>query len=96
MAAICDVLQKLFGVVLKLNTFNVKVLTMHRWFDIKASEQDLKFEPIIGLREGWDETIVWFKENWLPLQSKSKGLGGISKTTQNKIDIQDESSKKVR
>ena len=95
-ASVCDLLQKLFGVVLKLNTFNVIVLTMHRWFDIKAAEEDLKFEPIIGLREGWDETIVWFKENWLPLQSKSKGLGGISKTTQKKIDIQDESSKKVK
>lgn len=95
-ASICDLLQKLFGVVLKLNTFNVIVLTMHRWFDIKAAEEDLKFEPIIGLREGWDETIVWFKENWLPLQTKSKGLGGISKTTQKKIDIQDESSKKVK
>jgi len=95
-ASICDVLQKIFGIILKLNTFNVIVLTMHRWFDIKAAETDLKFEPIIGFREGWDETIVWFRENWLPKQSKSKGLGGIAKTTQSKIDIQDESSKKVR
>ena len=69
---------------------------MHRWFDIKAAEKDLGFQPIIGYREGWDETIQWFKENWLPKQSKSKSLFGIAKDTQKKIDIQDTSSKKVR
>ncbi|EED93373.1 predicted protein [Thalassiosira pseudonana CCMP1335] len=96
-AAICDLFGKLFGITTKLNTFSVVVLTMHRWFDIKAAETDLKFKPIIGYSEGWKETIVWFRENWLPEQKKSpNSLFGIAKTTQKKIDIQDESSKKVR
>lgn len=95
-AAICDLLGKLMGVTLKLNTFSVIVLTMHRWFDIKAAEKDLGFQPIVGFREGWDETIVWFKENWLPKQQKSGSVFGIAQGTQSKIDIQDESSKKVQ
>lgn len=69
---------------------------MHRWFDIKAAEKDLGFQPIIGFREGWDETIVWFRENWLPKQPKSGGWFGIARQSQEKIDIQDMSSKKVR
>ena len=81
---------------MKLNRFNVIVLTMHRWFDIKAAEEDLKFEPIIKYREGWEETITWFRENWLPQQPDSTGVVGIAKTTQKKIDIQDQSSKKVQ
>mmetsp|Transcript_17285 Transcript_17285/g.36248 ORF Transcript_17285/g.36248 Transcript_17285/m.36248 type:complete len:426 (-) Transcript_17285:184-1461(-) len=95
-AGICEFVGKLFNITFKLNKFNVIVLTMHRWFDIKAAEEDLKFAPIIGFREGWEETIAWFKENWLPEQPKSSGLFGIAKATQNKIDIQDLSAKKVQ
>ena len=95
-ATICEFIGNLFGVTMKLNRFNVTVLTMHRWFDIKAAEKDLNFQPIIGFREGWDETIVWFKENWLPKQADSKSLFGIAKQSQDKIDIQDESAKKVQ
>lgn len=87
LAYICEFLGWAFGTVSKLNYFNVLVLTMHRWFDIAAAEKDLDFEPIIGFREGWDETIVWFKENWLPKFSKGS-LTGISKSTQAKINIQ--------
>lgn len=76
--------------------FNVTVLTMHRWFDIKAAEKDLEFQPIIGYQEGWDETIVWFKENWLPKQPNSGGIMGIATSTQRKINIQNLSAKKVR
>ena len=94
-AVICEFFGNLFGITMKLNRFNVIVLTMHRWFDIKAAEEDLKFKPIIGFREGWDETIVWFRENWLPEQQKG-GVFGIAKQSQDKIDIQDMSAKKVR
>ncbi|KAL7549704.1 hypothetical protein ACHAWF_012969 [Thalassiosira exigua] len=95
-AYICEMMGKLFGITTKLNEFSVTVLTMHRWFDIKAAEKDLGFEPIVGFREGWDETIVWFRENWLPKQPKSKSMFGIASATQDKIDIQDESAKKVK
>ncbi|KAL3785772.1 hypothetical protein HJC23_007328 [Cyclotella cryptica] len=94
-AAICDLFGKLLGITTKLNTFSVIVLTMHRWFDIAAAEKDLAFKPIIGFREGWDETIVWFRENWLPNQQRGNGWLGIAKSTQKKIDIQDQSVKKA-
>lgn len=95
-ATICEFIGNLIGVTMKLNRFNVIVLTMHRWFDIKAAERDLGFQPVIKFREGWDETIQWFKQNWLPNQPKSRGLFGIAKSTQSKIDIQDMSSKKTQ
>jgi len=88
-AAICDFIGKLIGKTFKLSYFNVLVLTMHRWFDISAAEKDLDFKPIIGFREGWDETKAWFKANWLPTFRKDMSLLGISDTTQEKIDIQD-------
>ena len=96
LAAICEFIGNLLGITMKLNKFNVTVLTMHRWFDIKAAEKDLDFQPIVGFREGWDETIEWFKQNWLPKQAASKSLFGIASATQDKIDIQDISAKKVR
>eukprot|EP00584_Thalassiosira_punctigera_P008101 CAMPEP_0172541186 /NCGR_PEP_ID=MMETSP1067-20121228/12033_1 /TAXON_ID=265564 ORGANISM="Thalassiosira punctigera, Strain Tpunct2005C2" /NCGR_SAMPLE_ID=MMETSP1067 /ASSEMBLY_ACC=CAM_ASM_000444 /LENGTH=406 /DNA_ID=CAMNT_0013327171 /DNA_START=39 /DNA_END=1259 /DNA_ORIENTATION=+ len=95
-ATICEFIGNLFGITMKLNRFNVIVLTMHRWFDIKAAEKDLGFQPIIGFREGWAETIDWFKRNWLPKQPKSRSLFGIASSTQDKIDIQDMSAKKVQ
>mmetsp|Transcript_31555 Transcript_31555/g.92519 ORF Transcript_31555/g.92519 Transcript_31555/m.92519 type:complete len:419 (+) Transcript_31555:71-1327(+) len=87
LAYICEFLGWAFGTVFKLNYFNVLVLTMHRWFDIDAAEKDLDFKPIVDFRGGWDETIVWFKENWLPTFSKGS-LTGINKSTQAKINIQ--------
>jgi nucleoside-diphosphate-sugar epimerase len=40
------------GSSIKLNPFSVKMLTMHRWFDISAAEKDLKYKPVIGFKEG--------------------------------------------
>ena len=88
LAYICEFLGWLMNTTFKLNYFNVLVLTMHRWFDISAAENDLNFKPIIDFREGWDETIVWFQQNWLPNFSKATSLVGLSEKTQEKIDIQ--------
>jgi len=89
LAAVCEVVGFLFGIKIKLNRFSVKMLTMHRWFDISAAERDLNYKPVIGFTEGWKETAVWFKANWLPgFQSgASVRLAGISKKTEDKIDI---------
>jgi nucleoside-diphosphate-sugar epimerase len=88
LAYICEFLGFVFQTTFKLNYFNVLVLTMHRWFDISAAEKDLDFKPIIGFREGWDDTKQWFKENWLPKFKKDRSLLGIADKTQEKIDIQ--------
>ena len=41
-----------FDVQIKLNRFNIIVLTMHRWFDVSAAQRDLKYEPIIPYSVG--------------------------------------------
>ena len=51
---------------LKLNPFAVKMLVIHRYFNVEASARDLGFKPLIEFKDGWAATLVWFKENWLP------------------------------
>ena len=88
-AHICDAIGWVTGKRLKLNPFAVKMVTMHRWFKIDAAERDLKYKPIIPFKKGWADTIVWFRENWLPTYSgKGSMTGNIFSGTQRKIDIQ--------
>lgn len=79
----------------KLNVFNVFVLTMNRWFRIDAAEQCLDYKPIISFEKGWQDTIEWFKENWLPRFNKQdhKSMAGISQGSQQKINIQSHKNK---
>lgn len=85
----CNVFGWFTGMRLKLNPFNVTVLTMHRWFKITNAQNDLDFEPIIPWREGWTDAIEWFKENWLPpFLERQQGMFGIAAQSQRKIDIQ--------
>ena len=88
-ALVAEFVGWIFGTTFKLNVFNVFVLTMHRWFDIKNIERDLDYKPIIGFTEGWADTIAWFREKWLPTFQKSdKSLVGLSAKSQAKINIQ--------
>jgi sterol-4alpha-carboxylate 3-dehydrogenase (decarboxylating) len=57
---------------LKLNPFAVKMLVINRYFDISAAKKDLKYEPVIPFEQGWADTIVWFKEHWLPTYHAKK------------------------
>lgn len=91
LATIADLVAYVFKTKFKLMRFNVIVLTMHRWFDIKNAVNDLKYEPIIAYEPGWTETIAWFKQNWLPTFQKDNSLFGIAQQSQAKIDIQDAS-----
>mmetsp|Transcript_32553 Transcript_32553/g.100756 ORF Transcript_32553/g.100756 Transcript_32553/m.100756 type:complete len:419 (+) Transcript_32553:377-1633(+) len=92
-AYLCRMFEILLSTTIKLNPFNVRVLVMHRWFDIANAERDLKFKPIIPYEDGWTETIQWFKDNWLP-KFENKGIFGIAKQSQAKIDIQEASRQK--
>jgi nucleoside-diphosphate-sugar epimerase len=51
---------------LKLNPFAVKMLLINRYFNIDAARRDLKYEPLITFKDGWEQTIQWFHANWLP------------------------------
>jgi nucleoside-diphosphate-sugar epimerase len=93
LARVSDLFTMITGINLKLNTFNVRVLTMHRWFAIDAAVRDLKFKPVIGFREGWADTIAWFQQHWLPKYherqgTEGSGMAGIASQSQRKIDIQ--------
>lgn len=89
-ALVCEVVTMITGTVFKLNVFNVFVLTMNRWFRIDAAETELKYQPIIPFTEGWQDTIEWFKANWLPKfkQLDNSSVFGLSSGSQQKINIQ--------
>jgi nucleoside-diphosphate-sugar epimerase len=65
-AYICSFVTLLTGKHFKLKPFTVKMLVIHRYFDISNAKRDLKYEPLISFDEGWEQTIEWFKTNWLP------------------------------
>lgn len=95
LAYICEVLGWLTGRTMKLNVFNVHVLTIHRWFRIDAAERDLGYAPIIGFGDGWPETLRWFRTHWLPGYRRPSwaALFGLARGTQAKIDIQESGTK---
>ena len=76
------------GTTLKLSHFNVKMLTMHRWFSISAAEKDLDYAPIISYADGWKDCLLWFKECWLPTFQQDGRFFGIADQSREKIDIQ--------
>eukprot|EP00049_Salpingoeca_infusionum_P001616 m.49690 g.49690 ORF g.49690 m.49690 type:complete len:408 (+) comp11114_c0_seq2:246-1469(+) len=73
---------------MKLNPFNVRMLTMHRWFDITNSETDLKYQPVIPFADGWKDNIEWFKTNWLPNFHDTARVAGLAQQSAAKIDVQ--------
>lgn len=89
LAAVCELVQWCLGITLKLNYFNVKMLTMHRWFNISAAERDLGYKPVVDFRAGFADTLVWFRQHWLPTFANA-GLFGIAEQSQAKIDTQAE------
>lgn len=36
-------------------------LPIVRWFRITAAQNDLGYEPIVSYKEGWPDTIEWFR-----------------------------------
>jgi nucleoside-diphosphate-sugar epimerase len=88
LASVCEAITWLLGITLKLSYFNVKMLTMHRWFTINKAEEDLGYKPIVSFADGWGDTLVWFKSNWLPSFDPNAGLTGLAKGTEDKIATQ--------
>ena len=68
-----DVIGWLLGKKFKLNPFNVKMLTIHRYFLIDNAQRDLKYRPLKSTKEAWSETIAWFQKHWLPQYLARKG-----------------------
>ena len=70
---LCDLISWLTGRKLKLNAFAVRMLVIHRYFDITNARRDLGYEPLFTFEEGWGVTMDWFRVNWLP---EFRGGGG--------------------
>lgn len=89
-ALVAELVGWIMKTTFKLNVFNVFVLTMNRWFTISAAEKELKYEPVIPFEEGWEDTIAWFKDYWLPKfqRQNHSSIVGLSQGSQQKIDIQ--------
>jgi nucleoside-diphosphate-sugar epimerase len=66
LAYLCNIVGLLLHKKFKLNPFNVRMLTMHRYFSIENAKRDLKYEPLYDFQDRWQYTIDWFKEHWLP------------------------------
>ncbi|CAK9041605.1 unnamed protein product [Durusdinium trenchii] len=60
-AFICDAISAMTGKKLKLGWFTLRMLTMNRWFRITAAQTDLGYRPVVSYREGWPDTIEWFR-----------------------------------
>lgn len=72
------------------------MLVMHRWFRTDRAKKDLGYEPIIKFREGWDDSIDWFRREWLPKyldRTRASSYGVIHHGSQAKIDGQ---NKKIK
>mmetsp|Transcript_18099 Transcript_18099/g.25504 ORF Transcript_18099/g.25504 Transcript_18099/m.25504 type:complete len:436 (+) Transcript_18099:122-1429(+) len=89
-AYFCNVLGVLMGKKFKLNPFNVRMLTIHRYFSIDNAKRDLKYAPLYTFAEAWESTVSWFQEHWLPtFQEKHKG----KRTTTRNTSTMEESKK---
>jgi nucleoside-diphosphate-sugar epimerase len=53
----------LTGMNFRINPFTVKMLTIHRWFNIKNAKNDLNYKPVVTSEEGFRLTMEWFKKN---------------------------------
>ena len=92
LAYICSFYTFLTGTKTKLTPFTVKMMVMHRWFDISAAEKDLGFSPIIPFNRGWEDTLVWFEKSWLPGHKQRSATvssyGTLAQMSQEKINKQ--------
>lgn len=57
--------EHIVNFTIKLNPFAVKMLLIHRAFNISAAKRDLKYKPIKSFEQGWKETGEWFRDHWL-------------------------------
>lgn len=64
--------SRLTGVRFRITPFTVKMLVIHRWFDIGNARRDLDYEPIIEFKDGWTDTIGWYQKHDEWWQRKAK------------------------
>lgn len=65
-AYLANIIGSVTGRKLALSPFNVKMLTMHRYFNIQRAQDDLQYTPIVTHDKAVTQTLQWFQTNWLP------------------------------
>uniref|UniRef100_A0A7S2XAU1 3-beta hydroxysteroid dehydrogenase/isomerase domain-containing protein n=1 Tax=Lotharella oceanica TaxID=641309 RepID=A0A7S2XAU1_9EUKA len=93
-ACLSECITYVTGMHLKLNRFAVKMLTIHRWFDISNAEKDLKYKPVVKFEDGWKSTIAWFKENWMTGKTSFKCQPPGLKKAEAKVEATKEEVRK--
>jgi len=85
-AYLCNIIGWIIGKKLKLNPFNVCMLTIHRYFSIENATKDLNYVPLFTFDIAWNSTINWFKENWLPTYLEQRNKSPKTKLKSCKIN----------
>jgi nucleoside-diphosphate-sugar epimerase len=78
-ATFANILGLILNKKFKLNYFSLRMMTMHRYFDISAAKTYLKYVPVRPYEEAWPSTLEWFKENWLPDFQRARTLPSSKK-----------------
>jgi nucleoside-diphosphate-sugar epimerase len=64
--ALCEAVCAPFGIEPPLYRRRVDFFTKSRAFDISRARGEIGFSPVVGLREGIDRTMRWYRrEGWL-------------------------------
>ena len=80
-AYVANAIGAVTGRKLPLSPFNVKMLTMHRYFDITRAKQDLQYTPIVQHDKAVAMTLEWYKTHWLPSFLKENPQHAAKQTT---------------
>eukprot|EP00668_Euglena_longa_P045901 GGOE01061584.1.p1 GENE.GGOE01061584.1~~GGOE01061584.1.p1 ORF type:complete len:367 (+),score=92.39 GGOE01061584.1:84-1184(+) len=75
---VCNAIGFVLGKKLKLTPFTVRMLCIHRWFDISNARRDLKYQPLISFEDGWQQTVAWFAEHPDFWQDSADKTGKVS------------------
>jgi nucleoside-diphosphate-sugar epimerase len=77
-AHLLALIGSLIGVQFKLTPFTVKMMTIHRTFNIAAAQRDLKYTPLFNFKDSWKITLDWFKENQSWWEAAAQRTAGAS------------------
>ena len=62
-AYVVQMINRLFGMQMKLKPFSVRMLIIDRTFNIENIERDLKYKPLKPFEKAFEETLRWFDAN---------------------------------
>eukprot|EP01051_Picozoa_sp_SAG22_P031564 SAG22_NODE_12852_length_427_cov_0.786585_2_plen_73_part_01 len=55
------VFTSLTGIFVKLSPFTIRMLTIHRYFDIAKAREQLGYKPVVAFDEEWPKVVATIK-----------------------------------